>query len=275
MKAVILAGGRGTRLVEETRAKSKAMVTIGERPILWHLLKYYEHYGFGEFVVALGYRGDSIRQYFAQLGQRRPTKHEGPCTMVYPGAEPGWTVRLVETGLETMSGGRIKRLAPYLDGAPFMLTWCDGLADVDLDKLRTFHRSHGVLATLTAIHPPARFGRLTLDGDRISAFEEKTVDPAEWINGAFFVLDPGVFDFIAGDATQFEHEPLTRLAAAGELMAYRHTSFWQCMDTLKEAQDLNALWHAGRAPWKVWAEAWSPHADPMPNGLVLRTSEGH
>ena len=173
--------------------------------------------------------------------------------MVYPSAEPGWTVRLVDTGLDTMSGGRIKRLAPWLGGAPFMLTWCDGLADVDLDRLRSFHRGHGGLATLTAIHPPARFGRLTLAGDRISAFAEKTVDPAEWINGAFFVLDPGVFDFIAGDATQFEHEPLCGLARAGELMAYRHEAFWQCMDTLKEAQDLNALWQSGRAPWKIWS----------------------
>jgi glucose-1-phosphate cytidylyltransferase len=252
MIAGILAGGQGSRLLEETRVKSKAMVLIGGRPILWHLLKYYEHYGFGEFVIALGYQAESIRQYFAQLGERRPAQSAGPSTVVFPRAEPGWTVRLVDTGLDTMSGGRIKRLAPWLDGAPFMLTWCDGLADVELDRLRTFHRAHGGLATLTAIHPPARFGRLTLAGDRINAFQEKTTDPAEWINGAFFVLDPGVFDFIAGDATQFEHEPLCGLAAAGELMAYRHESFWQCMDTLKEAQDLDALWQTGRAPWKIW-----------------------
>jgi glucose-1-phosphate cytidylyltransferase len=252
MIAGILAGGQGTRLCEETRVKSKAMVLIGGRPILWHLLKYYEHYGFGEFVIALGHQADSIRQYFAELGERRPAQREGPSTLVFPSAEPGWTVRLVDTGLDTMSGGRIKRLAPYLDGAPFMLTWCDGLADIDLDRLRSFHRSHGGLATLTAIHPPARFGRLTLSGDRISAFAEKTIDPAEWINGAFFVLEPRVFEFIAGDATQFEHEPLCGLATAGELMAYRHESFWQCMDTLKEAQDLDALWQTGRAPWKIW-----------------------
>ena len=253
MIAAILAGGAGTRLAEETRVKSKAMVTIGDRPILWHLLKYYEHYGFSEFVIALGHQANSIRHFFEQLGQRRPGSSEGPCAVVYPCAEPGWTVKLVDTGLDTMSGGRIKRLAPYLDDAPFMLTWCDGLADVDLDRLRSFHRNHGGLATLTAIHPPARFGRLTLEGERIAAFQEKTTDPAEWINGAFFTLDPGVFGFIAGDATQFEHEPLSRLAAAGELMAYRHESFWQCMDTLKEAQDLNALWQIGKAPWKVWA----------------------
>jgi glucose-1-phosphate cytidylyltransferase len=252
MIAGILAGGQGSRLAEETRVKSKAMVAIGGRPILWHLLKYYEHYGFDEFVIALGYQADSIRQYFAELGERRPALSEGPCTTVFPSAEPGWTVRLVDTGLDTMSGGRIKRLARYLDGAPFMLTWCDGLADVDLGRLHSFHRSHGGLATLTAIHPPARFGRLILEGDRINAFQEKVTDRAEWINGAFFVLNPGVFDFIAGDATQFEHEPLCGLAKAGELMAYRHESFWQCMDTLKEAQDLNALWQSGQAPWKIW-----------------------
>lgn len=253
MQAAILAGGAGTRLSEETRVKSKAMVRIGGRPILWHLLKYYEHYGLNEFVIALGHQAGSIRAWFEELGQRRPGTSEGPCTVVYPGAEPGWTVRLVDTGLDTMSGGRIKRLAPYLDGAPFMLTWCDGLADVDLDQLRRFHQGHGGLATLTAIHPPARFGRITLAGERITAFQEKTLDPAEWINGAFFTLDPGVFGFIAGDATQFEHEPLCGLAAAGELMAYRHEAFWQCMDTLKEAQELDALWQTGRAPWKVWA----------------------
>jgi glucose-1-phosphate cytidylyltransferase len=252
MKIAILAGGLGSRLVEETRAKSKAMVRVGDRPILWHLLKYYEHYGFTEFVIALGYRGDSIRSYFAELGARRPSIANGVHTVVYPGAEPGWTVELVETGLETQSGGRIKRLAPYLGGAPFMLTWCDGLADVDLHQLRAFHEAHGRLATLTAIHPPARFGRLTLAGDQIVAFREKAVDETEWVNGAFFVLNPGVLDYIAGDETQWEREPLARLAADGQLMAYRHGSFWQCMDTLHEAQFLTGLWEEGAAPWKVW-----------------------
>lgn len=253
MIAAILAGGPGTRLPEETRVKAKAMVRIGDQPILWHLLKYYEHYGFGEFVIALGHQAASIRDYFEQLGHRQHASCDGPCQTVYPGAEPGWTVRLVDTGIDTLSGGRIKRLAPYLDDAPFMLTWCDGLADVDLDKLRTFHRAHGGLATPTAIHPPARFGRLTLDHDRITAFQEKATDRSAWINGAFFLLDPGVFTYITGDAVPFEGEPLCALARAGELMAYRHESFWQCMDTLEEARDLNALWHAGRAPWKVWA----------------------
>ena len=252
MKAAILAGGLGSRLVEETRAKSKAMVRLGAQPILWHLLKYYEHYGFSEFVIALGYRGDSIRSYFEELGARRPARSDGPSTTFYPRAEPGWTVELIETGLETQSGGRIKRLAPYLDGAPFMLTWCDGLADVDLNRLRAFHEAHGRLATLTAVHPPARFGRLTLAGDRIAAFQEKVVDAHDWINGAFFVLEPGVFEYVAGDDTSWERGPLAQLAAEGELMAYRHESFWQCMDTLHEAQYLSGLWAEGTAPWKIW-----------------------
>ena len=251
MKVAILAGGQGTRLAEETRVKSKAMVRIGDQPILWHLLKYYERYGFTEFVIALGHHADSIRHYFIETLGSVP-ECSGARMLVRPEAEPGWTVELIDTGLETMSGGRIKRLAPYLDGT-FMLTWCDGLADVDLDRLRAFHEAHGRLATLTAVHPPARFGRLTLAGDRITAFREKTIDPDEWINGAFFVLEPGVFDYIDGDDTQFEREPLSALAAAGQLMAHRHEGFWQCMDTLKEAQDLNALWRQGAAPWMVWA----------------------
>jgi glucose-1-phosphate cytidylyltransferase len=252
MKVAILAGGQGTRLAEETRVKSKAMVRIGERPILWHILKYYEHYGYDQFVIALGYHAESIREYFSSLGARAAPGVDGACTTLYPAAEPGWTVELVDTGLETMSGGRIKRLAPYLEGAPFMLTWCDGLADVDLPALRAFHERHGRLATLSAVHPPARFGRLSLEGDRVSVFREKEIDRHEWINGAFFVLSPGAFRYIAGDETHFEREPLNRLAAAGELMARRHEGFWQCMDTLKEAQDLNRLWQEGRAPWRVW-----------------------
>jgi glucose-1-phosphate cytidylyltransferase len=251
MKVAVLAGGQGTRLAEETRVKSKAMVRIGDQPILWHLLKYYEHYGYTNFVIALGYHADSIKNYFIETLRSVPVSN-GARTVVQPEAEPNWTVELIDTGLETMSGGRIKRIAPYLDDGAFMLTWCDGLADVDLNRLRDFHEAHGRLATLTAVHPPARFGRLTLADDRITAFREKLVDPDEWINGAFFVLEPGVFDYIAGDDTQWEREPLSRLAAAGELMAHRHGGFWQCMDTLKEAQDLNALWRQGAAPWWIW-----------------------
>ena len=258
MKVAILAGGLGSRLLEETRVKSKAMVPIGDQPILWHLLKYYEAYGFDRFVIALGYQGDSIRSFFEGLGARSTPIVTGEQMVVFPATEPGWTVELIETGLETMSGGRIKRLAPYLDEAPFMLTWCDGLSDVDLHQLRAFHQRHGRIATLTAIHPPSRFGRLTLQDDRVVAFREKDPHADEWINGAFFVLNPEVFDYIAGDQTQFEQEPLVRLAADGQLMAWRHRGFWQCMDTLPEAQLLTRLWEEGGAPWEVWRN----HARP-------------
>lgn len=256
MKVAILAGGLGTRLAEETRDKSKAMVEIGGRPVLWHIMRYYAHFGFNEFVVALGYKGDTIRQFFADEGFGRvaPGGHAGLSSeMLERRQNREWIVDLVDTGLETQNGGRIRRLRPYLGGSTFMLTWCDGLADVDLDELLAFHRAHGRLATLTAIHPPGRFGRLALDGSRVASFSEKTIDPDEWINGAFFVLEPGVVDYIAGDDVQWERQPLERLAREGELMAYRHESFWQCMDTLKEAQSLGSLWHAGRAPWKVWS----------------------
>jgi glucose-1-phosphate cytidylyltransferase len=253
MMVAILAGGQGTRLAEETRVKAKAMVPIGEQPILWHLLKYYEHFGFNQFVIAVGYQADTIRQYFVEKLRSTPLS-DGPRMLVQPAAEPAWTVELIDTGPDTDTGGRIKRLAPYLEGAPFMLTWCDGLADVDLGRLGAFHQAHGRLATLTAVHPPPRFGRLSLEGDRVTAFREKVIDDDEWINGAFFVLEPGVFEYIEGDRASFERDTLPRLVAdRRELRAYRHSGFWQCMDTLKEAEDLNKLWRAGKAPWKVWA----------------------
>lgn len=253
MKVAILAGGKGSRLAEETGTKSKAMVRIGEDPILWHIMKYYSSFGLSHFVVALGYQADSITSYFEAVGSG-PVIKDGPRTVVYPKSE-SWTVELIDTGLETLSGGRIKRLAPYLDSDPFMLTYCDGLADVDVDRLLAFHSSHGRLATLTAIHPQARFGRLSLDGNRIAAFQEKVVDPNEWVNGGYFVLNPEIFEYIAGDSIQWEREPLADLVADGELMAYRHNSFWQCMDTLPESLLLNDLWRRGDAPWKRWAVA--------------------
>jgi glucose-1-phosphate cytidylyltransferase len=225
---------------------------IGAQPILWHLLKYYAHFGFHEFVIALGYQADTIRRYFVERLGARATS-DGPRLLVRPQAEPTWSVELIDTGAETETGGRIRRLAPYLEAAPFMLTWCDGLADVDLRKLGAFHQAHGRLATLTAVHPPPRFGRLSLDGDQVIAFREKVSDDDEWINGAFFVLEPGVFAYIDGDRDSFERATLPRLVAAGRaLCAYRHRGFWQCMDTLKEAEDLNRLWRAGQAPWQVW-----------------------
>jgi len=253
MKVAILAGGKGTRLVEETETKSKSMVRIGGWPILWHIMKYYACFGLFNFIVALGYQAESIRTYFeTEIELTGPVIHDGPRIILRPRREPSWTIELVDTGVETMSGGRIKRLGPYLDSNTFMLTWCDGLADIDLRQLFAFHQAHGRLATLTAAHPPPLAGRLQLTGDRVSAFADRSVDRAEWINGAFFVLDRRVLDRIAGDSTQWEQEPLTRLAEDGELMAYRHESFWQCMDKLPEALLLNELWRSGIAPWKRW-----------------------
>jgi glucose-1-phosphate cytidylyltransferase len=231
MIVAILAGGLGTRLAEETEIRPKPMVEIGGKPILWHIMKIYAHYGFKDFVIALGYKGEHIKKYMVDC-----------------------TVKLIDTGMKTQTGGRIKRLAPYVDGQTFMLTWGDGVADIDLTKLLEFHRSHGKLATLTAVRPPARYGHLELDGDSITEFSEKPQTREGWINGAFFVLEPGVFDYIAGDDTQWEKEPLENLARDGQLKAYRHTSYWQCMDTLREKYILENVWNSGNAPWQVWKE---------------------
>lgn len=251
MRIAILAGGQGTRLVEETRSKSKALVQIGDRPILRHLIQYYRHFGHDEFVVALGYRADSIQSYFATAGDFRQDETQASAER-QRWCGDGVTVDLVDTGATTENGGRVKRLEPYLGGARFMLTWCDGLSDIDLGALLDFHRHHGCLATLTAVRPPARFGRLALDGDKVTAFEEKIPFEQEWINGAFFVLEPEVLGWIEGDHASFERDVLPRLATAGQLMAFRHEAFWQCMDTLKEAQDLDRMWRSGAAPWQLW-----------------------
>ncbi|NJO33030.1 MAG: NTP transferase domain-containing protein [Rhodospirillales bacterium] len=248
MKVAILAGGLGSRLAELAGSRAKALVRIGEHPILWHLIRYYCHFGYHEFVVALGHQGDSVRAYFGEGAYR--LEHTGKPSLQRWRNEAS-IVDLVETGQGTENGGRIKRLAPFLDGKTFMLTWCDGLADIDLHALLAFHRQHGRLATLTAVHPPGRFGRLDLAGDLVRSFEEKTTSEHEWINGAFFVLEPGVLERIDGDRARFEHDVLSQLARDGELMAYRHGSFWRCVDTPKEAEELNVLWRNG-APWKIW-----------------------
>ncbi|MGH3003480.1 MAG: glucose-1-phosphate cytidylyltransferase [Gaiellaceae bacterium] len=258
MKVAILAGGTGSRLSEETVVKPKPMVEVGGRPMLWHIMKYYSHWGHNDFFIGLGYRGEYIKRYFVDYSSLSSdltvsfrdgavTKHENGSGM------EDWQVRLCDTGVGSETGGRIKRLAPYLDDGTFMLTWGDGVSTVDLDRLLEFHRSHGKLATLTAVRPPARFGHLELNGDRIVEFSEKPQTGEGWINGAFFVLEPGVFDYIDGDQTRFEREPLERLAADDQLMAYRHYDFWQCMDTLREKMLLEELWESGRAPWKVWS----------------------
>lgn len=256
MKVIILAGGQGTRLAEETEVRPKPMVDIGGRPILWHIMKIYAHYGYKEFLIALGYKGEVIKRYFldykaltSNLTIRLAT---GDITMSDTDDSEDWVVHLIDTGLETQTGGRVKRLQPYVGGETFMMTYGDGVADIDLHRLVAFHRSHGRLATVTAVRPPSRFGGLAFDGDSVVEFVEKPQIGEGWINGGFFVLEPGVMDYIEGDETIFEREPLERLAADGQLMAYRHYSFWQPMDTLREVRLLRSLWENGKAPWKVW-----------------------
>ncbi len=254
MKVAILAGGVGSRLSEETVVKPKPMVEIGGKPILWHIMKHYSTFGFNEFVIALGYKGDYIKRWFvdyASLTSDLTVSLKDGAIRQHDAERDDWTVSLIDTGQPTATGGRIKRLAPHLAGGTFMLTWGDGVSTVDLHKLLAFHRSHGKLATLTAVRPPARFGHLDLDGGRVVEFSEKPQLGEGWINGAFFVLEPGVFDYIEGDDTQWEREPLERLAKDGELMAYRHHGFWQCMDTIRDRKLLESLWEQG-APWKVW-----------------------
>jgi glucose-1-phosphate cytidylyltransferase len=255
MKVAILAGGKGSRLAEETQIKPKPMVEIGGRPILWHIMMYYAYYGYKDFIIALGYKGEVIKQYmvdYCHLNSNLTVKLKNGDVKIHDGYECDWTVELIDTGMETLTGGRIKQLAPYVDRETFMLTWGDGVSDVNLDELLKFHRSHGKLATLTAVRPPARYGHLDLKGNSVAEFSEKVQTKEGWINGAFFVLEPGIFDYIEGDATQWEREPLERLSRDGELMAYRHASFWQCMDTLREKHILEELWRSGNAPWKMW-----------------------
>lgn len=257
MKVAILAGGVGSRLSEETHVKPKPMVEIGGRPILWHIMKHYAQSDHRDFVVALGYKGEYIKKYFydyCSLESNITVKlREGTVTR-HDNNNPDWNVELIDTGVSTLTGGRIKRLQPYIGDEPFMLTWGDGVADVDLKKLLKFHRSHGKLATVTVVRPTARFGHMEFDGDAVLEFSEKPQASEGWINGAFFVLEPQIFDFIAGDETQWEKEPMERLAREGQLMAYRHPGFWQCMDTLREKQLLESLWQKGGAPWKTWAD---------------------
>ncbi len=255
MKVAILAGGRGSRLAEETDIKPKPMVEVGGRPILWHIMMHYTQFAFREFVIALGYRGEVLKKYMTDYAslQSDLTVHVSSGRVDrHDHKHPDWTVSLIDTGQDTMTGGRIKRLQPWVGNSTFMLTWGDGVSNVDLAALLTFHKKHGKIATLTAVRPPARFGHLEFQGDRIAEFSEKPQTAEGWINGAFFVLEPKVFDYIDGDETQWEREPLQRLASEGQLMAYKHTGYWQCMDTLREKHILEDLWRAGNAPWKTW-----------------------
>jgi glucose-1-phosphate cytidylyltransferase len=254
MKVVILAGGLGTRLSEETTLRPKPMVEIGGKPILWHIMKIYARHGFNDFVVCLGYKGYVIKEYFANyflhmsdvtfdLANNRLEVHHAQ-------AEP-WRVTLVDTGDATLTGGRVKRVASYL-GDEFMLTYGDGVADIDIGQLVTFHRAQGTLATVTGVQPPGRFGALELDGTRATGFREKPVGDGGWINGGFFVLNKKVIDYIAGDSTSWEKEPMERIAADGQLSVHIHDGFWQPMDTLRDRSQLEALWASGKAPWKTW-----------------------
>lgn len=258
MKVAILAGGLGTRLSEETDVKPKPMVAIGGKPILWHIMKTYSAYGFNDFIICLGYKGYLIKEYFANyylhmsdvtfdLAQNRMEVHQNH-------AEP-WRITLLDTGTETMTGGRVKRIRDYIGDEPFMLTYGDGVADVDIPALLRFHREKGKLCTVTAVQPQGRFGALRIEPDaQVSSFFEKPAGDSNWVNGGFFVMEPAVFDYIEGDQAMLEREPLENLAKDGQLVAYHHQGFWQPMDTLRDKNLLEDLWQRQQAPWKVWGE---------------------
>jgi glucose-1-phosphate cytidylyltransferase len=257
VKTIILAGGVGSRLAEETEIRPKPMVEIGHRPILWHILKIYAHYGFKDFLIALGYKGEQIKRYMADYAALSANLTIDLAAGTVEADEQSeeredWRVSLIETGRHTETGGRMLRVAPYLDGETFMMTFGDGVSDVDVRKLVDFHKAHGKLATLTAVRPPARFGHVELEGDQVAVFSEKPQVGEGWINGGFFVLEPKVLEYIDDEDTHFQKEPLERLADHGQLMAFRHSSFWQCMDTLRDRILLQQLWENDSAPWKVW-----------------------
>lgn len=257
MKVLILAGGLGTRLQEETAVKPKPMVEIGGRPILWHIMRGYASFGFKEFVVALGYKGDVISRYFLDyyhLNCNLTVSLETGTVTVHDGQREDWIVHLVDTGITTQTGGRIKRLASWINDETFMFTYGDGVSSVNIPDLVRFHRAHGRLATITAVRPPSRFGGLRFEDEFVIEFSEKPQIGEGWINGGFFVMEPGVLDYIDADETIFEREPLERLARDRQLMAYRHEGFWQCMDNLRDVRLLEGLWTSGKAPWRTWQE---------------------
>jgi glucose-1-phosphate cytidylyltransferase len=255
MKVIILAGGHGTRLAEETVILPKPMVEIGSKPILWHIMKIYAAHGFKEFLVACGYKGEIIKEYFNSYFVRNSDYFvdlsSGKLDVVNSSGID-WHIGLVDTGTETQTGGRILRLRKWIANDTFFVTYGDGLSDVNIRSLLEFHRAHGLLATITAVRPPARFGGLVLDEGRVVEFSEKPQTGEGWINGGFFVFEPGVFDYLVDDTSILERDPLEKLAADGQLMAFRHTGFWQPMDTLREKQILESLWESGKAPWKIW-----------------------
>jgi glucose-1-phosphate cytidylyltransferase len=255
LKAVILAGGFGTRISEETVDKPKPMVTIGGRPILWHIMKLLGANGVHEFVIALGYRGESIKRYFLDykaLSNDLTVSLRSGAATIYDGDTPDWVVHLVDTGLHTQTGGRLKRLSSWIGEGPFLFTYGDGVADIDLAALLAFHRSHGRLATVTTVRPPSRFGNLSFDGDTVRSFHEKHHIGDAWINGGYFILEKAALEYVRDDGDIWERGPVESLARDGQLMAYRHPGFWSCMDTLKERTMLEELWASGDAPWHIW-----------------------
>ena len=257
MKVVILAGGLGTRLSEETQVKPKPMAEIGEHPMLWHIMKGYGEQGFTDFVICLGYKGYVIKEYFANYFLHNSDVTfdlQGRTMAVHGNTVEPWQVTLVDTGADTQTGGRVKRIAPFVGDGTFLMTYGDGVADVDLGALLAFHEGHGRLATVTAVQPPGRFGALDLaeDGATVRSFVEKPQGDGAWMNGGFFVLEPGVLDVIDGDGTAFEREPLERLAHDDQLRAFKHRGYWQPMDTLRDKRILEDLWARGAAPWKTW-----------------------
>ena len=253
MKIVLLCGGLGTRLSEETQLKPKPMVEIGGKPILWHIMTMNERYGFTDFFLALGYKGEVVKDYFLHYHARQSNLSvnlkSGNVAYNDPTSED-WNLSLFDTGALTMTGGRLLRLKSYLQNSgTFMLTYGDGVSDVNIEELVKFHRAHGKLATVTAVRPPVRFGELIIEGDKVSHFQEKPQAGEGWINGGFFVFEPGVFDLLKDDTTFLEREPLEQLAQKGELMAYKHPGFWQCMDTIRDRDFLQDSWQSGKAPW--------------------------
>jgi len=255
MKVAILAGGYGSRLAEETSVRPKPMIEIGGIPILWHIMKIFDHHGFKDFVIALGYKGEMIKEYvenYSRTHSHVTVDFRNRKTSYDDYDHLDWRVELIDTGQNTQTGGRIRRLAQFLNSGSFMVVYGDGVTNLNITKLVEFHRAHGKLATLTAVRPTARFGHVELDDDRVSDFSEKPQTTEGWINGGFFVFEPGVMDYIEGDHVDLSTDPMRRLAADGQLMAYKHDSFWQCMDTLREKFILEKMWESDRAPWKLW-----------------------
>lgn len=257
MKVVLLAGGFGTRISEESHLRPKPMIEIGDKPIIWHIMKLFSHYGFNDFVICAGYKQNIIKEWFANYYLHNSDitfdfSNGGEMIVHNNVAEP-WRVTVVDTGLNTMTGGRIKRVADYIGDEPFFMTYGDGVSNVNIGELLKYHKSHGKLATVTAIHPDSRFGVMDIDKNGcIRAFREKSELDAGWINGGFMVLEPKVIDYIADDSIMFERQPLESIAAEGQLMSYKHDGFWQCMDTLRDKEKLDGMWESENAPWKVW-----------------------